>query len=182
MKFLPRDSFYIITALSANDALDKLRKEVASPYDQIRQHDSFNTKKYFSGIVGFDEFEIRENVARKSQVPLIKGKVWEIGGDTHIAVTMSLQVPTIVFMCIWFLFLGLMAILFFIQSPKDKLWNTFPVPLAFISAGYLMMIGSFIPDSISHKNRLAKIFEGKTEPSKKYAQPFSQQINTIKNL
>jgi hypothetical protein len=158
MTFLPFETIVIETPLTKEDTIINLTKNI-EPEKTFRFLNKSDTKA-FEGHLRGNEFEIKRIINyRNSFLPIIKGRVETSGQGTRITIDMRLHAVVIVFMLIWFGFVGLFFIASIINSEDGN--ETILFPLGMLVFGYALTMGGYLFESFRTKEVLTDIIKGR---------------------
>lgn len=144
MKFLPWDHYDIQTTLSRDQVVGLFESEV-EPRKLLRFSQNHRT---FEGIINLEGFKISRIIHyRNSFLPTIHGYFQQGDRGTIIKIKMQLHPFVAVFMCFWFLGVGvgILAVIGNIVSEKE-LFASLPfslIPFAMLIFGWLLVSFGF---------------------------------------
>jgi hypothetical protein len=157
MTFLPFETIIIETPLTKEDTIVNLAKNI-EPAKTLRFLNKSDTKA-FEGYLRGNEFEIKRIINyQNSFLPIIKGQIEVFGNVTRVKIDMRLHVAVIVFMMIWFGFVGLFFVAALINS--DIFNETLLFPLGMLLFGYALTMGGYLFESHRSKRILKDIVNG----------------------
>lgn len=147
MTFLPFETIVIETSLTKEETISNLMKNI-EPETTFRFQNKSDTKD-FEGRLNGNEFEIKRIISyRNSFLPIIRGKIETFGTGTQITINMRLHVAVMIFMAVWFGFVGL----FFIASLSSAgISETLLYPLGMLIFGYALTMGGYLFESYRTK-------------------------------
>ena len=157
MTFLPFETIVIETPVTKDDTIATLASNIEreKTFRFLKKSDT----KAFEGRLTGNAFEIRRIISyRNSFLPVIKGRIETFGTRTRLTINMRLHITVIIFMAVWFGFVGL----FFIASvsSSDDSGGTFLFPLGMLIFGYALTMGGYLFESYRTKEILRDITKG----------------------
>jgi hypothetical protein len=158
MTFLPFETIVIETPLTKEETISNLTKSI-EPEKTFRFFNKSDTKD-FEGQLRGNEFEIKRIISyRNSFLPIIKGRLQTIGTGTRVTVNMRLHVAVMVFMAVWFGFVGLFFVASLLGSEDNS--DTILFPLGMLFFGYALTMGGYLFESYRTKEILIAITKGR---------------------
>jgi len=163
MKYLPYENVIYQSKHSPEEILLKIQK-VTEPKKLIRMNSFFssdNNNKHYEGQIEGDTFKINRIIKySNSFLPRISGFVESNQQGSRIHLKMRLHLFVKIFMCIWFLGVGIGCITFGLQMLKTGSFDpVFVVPFGMLLFGYGLVTGGFKYESIKSKKHLATLFD-----------------------
>lgn len=157
MTFLPFETIIIETPLTKDDTIINLTKNI-EPKKTFRFFNKSDTKD-FEGYLSGNEFEIKRIINyQNSFLPIIQGQIETLGHGTRITLKLRLPVAVIVFLSIWFGFVGLFFIATLTNSEDSN--ETVLFPLGMLAFAYALTMGGYLFESYRSKEILTDILKG----------------------
>lgn len=158
MTLLPFETIVIETPLTKEETIFNLTESI-EPEKTFRFFNKSDTRD-FEGQLRGNEFEIKRIISyRNSFLPIIKGQLQTIGTGTRIIVKMRIHVAVMVFMAVWFGFVGLFLLANLLNSEENVDAILFPVGMLFF--GYALVMGGYLFESYRTKEILTDITKGR---------------------
>ncbi len=158
MTFLPFETIVIETPLTKEEAISNLTKSI-EPEKTFRFLNKSDTK-HFEGQLRGNEFEIKRIISyRNSFLPIVKGRLQTIGTGTRLTVNMRVHVAVMIFMAVWFGFVGLFFVVSLLGSEDNG--ETILLPLGMLLFGYALTMGGYLFESYRTKEILTDITKGR---------------------
>jgi len=159
MRLLPFEKFHIRTSLSEVEIKKRLADNL-EPEKIIRFNWSNSGRKTFEGEIVKNQFRISRIISyRNSFLPVIFGRIEDLGSFREIHITMRMAMAVIIFMCVWLGMAGVIAILVLIAGLSTKSSIAALIPTGFFAFGYILMMGGYLTESSNSKEILSKLFE-----------------------
>jgi hypothetical protein len=156
MTFLPFETIVIETALTKEETISNLIRNI-EPEKTFRFFNKSDTKD-FEGKLRGNEFEIKRIINyQNSFLPIIRGRVETIATGTRITINMRLHALVIIFMAVWFSFIGLF---FIIDLSSEDSSETLLFPLGMLLFGYVLTMAGYLFESYRTKEILTDITKG----------------------
>jgi hypothetical protein len=160
MRLLPFENLIIETSLSKEETITVLRnntehKTSLHPWER-RKFRSKREGKEFEGTISTNEFEMKRMINyRNSFLPTIRGRIQSDGQHTRLSIRLSMQLPVIIFMAVWFSAAGLVFFLVLLNSPKAIF-----IPAGMLFFAYILVIGGYSVEANKAKDSLLHITSG----------------------
>jgi hypothetical protein len=157
MTLLPFETIIIETSLTKEETIFNLTSNI-EPEKTFRLWNKTDIKA-FEGQLTTNEFEIKRIISyRNSFLPIIKGRIETIETGTRLTVNLRLHFAVMIFMAVWFGFIGLflMASLLSLEGSG----GTFLFPLGMLLFGYALTMGGYLFESHRTKEILTDIIKG----------------------
>lgn len=168
-KLLPFEKYTLTTDLSVEEVLKRLTGCMQSESDYSWSYfRRIYTKPYRGAVTGQTFRMIRNINYRNSFLPIIKGRVTSISGQTEVVVSMRPAAFVLVFMAIWLGMTGLVCIGIIvagIAQSRQILDNGFSpaviIPFVMFAFGSGLTLFAFKSESIESKGFLADLLKAK---------------------
>lgn len=176
--FLPVEKYTVLTNLSEEEALMRLRKIIGNPDRRfqfsfmgidLRQHS--NSSFDYEGTMSDNTFKISRVIRyRNSFLPVIKGTVSSFVNKTEIHISMKMHLVVRIFMIIWLSLVGIPALLVLLATLIALMNLNFQAinPMMFILIGmflfgYCLMLFAFKAEARKSKKELNILWEAQSD-------------------
>jgi hypothetical protein len=157
MTFLPFETIIIETPLTKDETIFNLTNNIERE-KTFRLSNKSNTK-VFEGQLTANEFEIKRIINyRNSFLPIVKGRIDTIGTRTRLTINLKLHIGVMIFMAVWFCFVGLFVTASL--SSRKGIGEIFLFPVGMLIFGYALMMGGYLFESKRTKEILTDITKG----------------------
>ncbi|QTL34361.1 MULTISPECIES: hypothetical protein [Pseudoalteromonas] len=155
MKLIPYEKFQIDTGLSSEELVQRIRA-----FTGEKKLFSFSPTHEFSGHVNEYEFEITKNITYQNSFnPVIEGKIEQKSVGAQVTISMRLNLPTMIFMFIWFLVVGIGCMAFLSNMNEFSLQML--IPFGMLIFGVALVSGGFWFEASKQKRRLIELLSKK---------------------
>jgi hypothetical protein len=160
MTFLPFEKFVIESALSKEETIIELMKNIEAE-KTIRLWNKKSTKE-FEGHISGNEFEIKRIINyRNSFLPVINGRIETFGDKARLTIDMRVQIFVIIFMTIWFSFVGLSFLAELFSDTDEFSIDSILFPGGMLLFGYVLTMGGYLFEASRAKDILLDITNGR---------------------
>lgn len=166
-KCLPIENYTLQTSLTAQEVFQRL-------YDKIeeKRNSGFNwrskiSNKPYEGKVSTTSFTMNRIIDyRNSFLPVIRGKIISLAGQTRVEINMRPAAGPLIFMSIWLGFVGVIcislltvAVIHFNEVFKNGVNGATVIPFAMLLFGILLQKFAFRSESKEAKRFLATLLK-----------------------
>ena len=166
-KCLPFENYAIQTSLTAQEVFQRL-------YDKIeeKRNHGFNwrskiSNKPYEGKVSTTSFTMSRVIDhRNSFLPIIRGKIISLAGQTRVEINMRPAMGTLIFMSVWLGFIGticltmvIAAVMHISEVFKEGISGATLIPFILLIFGLLIQKYSFRSESKETKEFLATLLK-----------------------
>lgn len=156
MRFLPFETIVIETPLTKEDTISILASNVER--EKTFRFLNRSVTKAFEGQLTGNEFEIKRIITyRNSFLPIVKGRIETLETGTRLTVKMRLHLAVMIFMTVWFGFVGLFLI---VSLSSEDGSSTFLFPLGMLIFAYALTMGGYLFESYRTKKILTGLTKG----------------------
>lgn len=158
---LPYQTLVLESALTPTQALERLKAAVEPRQWAMR---SRHRERPFEGTVEGTGFRMQRTIGyRNSFVPQLHGRIEATpGGRARLVVAFRIHPAVVVFLAIWFGFLGCFGVAA-IDQPSVGAGGPSPrlLPGGMLVFGVLLLFGGFMPEAHKATRLLTQIFEAR---------------------
>lgn len=176
--FLPLEKYTILTNLSEEEVLMRLRKIIGNPDRRFQiSFMGIDLKKHsnasfdYEGTISDNTFKISRAIRyRNSFLPVIKGTVSSFVNKTEIHISMKMPLIVRIFMIIWLSLTGIPALLILLTTFIALMRLNFQainpflfMPLGMFAFGYCLMFFAFKYEARKSKKDLNILWEAESD-------------------